>query len=214
MTRLPKTRLWRRSWKQRSASSAERCDREDDGVELLDAPQLREVEANRRRVVQPAGLDSFDEPGQSAFDGWSGVGSCVEQHFHGQRRLLDARRGALGAAPAAVIVLVGEQPGDAAPCGFFLQQTVEITVGSKHAGSPVGWVLVVVGVLVAEPQRQPRSVSPLLPLHVLKATEDELEDPLTGRIQLPGKRRLPLNQLFEHGPQRVGRKITARTVER
>ena len=50
-----------------------------------------------------------------------------------------------------------EQPGDAAP-GWLAVHHIEIAVGGQHAGRAVGGILVVGGVLVAEPERQPGAV--------------------------------------------------------
>ena len=97
---------------------------------------------------------------RSTAAGLSG-GARSSKHFDGEGGLLDARRRALGPAPAAVGVLHVEQEGDAA-AGFVGVGAVQIAIGGEHAGGAVDGVDVVRGVLVAEPEREPGAVGTLL----------------------------------------------------
>src|SRR5437879_569094 len=56
------------------------------------------------------------------------IGSGVEENFHCQGGLLDTRRHTSRPAPAAVRILRGQEPGDAAP-GAVRVHLIEVAIG-------------------------------------------------------------------------------------
>ena len=63
-------------------------------------------------------------------------------------------------APAAVGILRGQQPGDAA-LRRLAGHHIEVTISGQHAGRAVGRVFIVGGVLVAEPEGKPGTIRAL-----------------------------------------------------
>src|SRR5262249_12725382 len=131
------------------------------------------VKPDRRRTLQPASLDALDEPGQPPIHCVLRVRSGLEQHLDSEGGFLDARRARCRPAPTAVRVLSAEEPGNS-PTGGLTAHHVQITVGGEDAGCAVGGVFIIVGVLVAEPEREPGTVGALLAGEVRKAVRDAL----------------------------------------
>jgi hypothetical protein len=86
--------------------------------------------------------------------GAGGEGPGVKQDLHGQCRLLDTGRTAPAATPSAVVILVGDEPSDAAPRGFGVHH-IEVPIRGQHTRRAIGRVLIARRVLIAEPERQP-----------------------------------------------------------
>src|SRR5207249_5230249 len=136
----------------------------------FEIPELRESEADWRRLSPCAALDSFYQPARAFHRRLARVRRDPvreRQRGHGRQRLARERgffhRGRAFArrAPAPVGFLRGEEQAG----GVFDEQTggraCEVGEGEQDAGGAVNEVRFVAGVLVAEPERTPAAIGGL-----------------------------------------------------
>src|SRR5579875_555409 len=205
-----------------SPCPAQRRYTENDRIQLLEVPQLGEIKADRRRLRQSSCFNTFDQPGQAALDSRFRCWASVEQHFHSQGGFLNAGGCVRCAAPAAIGILGGQQPGDAAPCRF-AGHLVEIAVGGQYAGCTVNGILLIRSVLIAEPEGQPGAVWALAASEVFESRVDGSEslgnpgwtfrhfseDRIGAITHIP-----EAFQPASNGSQSVCRQITSTTIKR
>ena len=170
----------------RAACLSQGGQREQQRVQTLVVPQFGKVEPDGRRVAMAVGFDRLDQPPHAAFD------------TPRSRRPVcwtPARASTATAVSSTLLRCPSPPQPPSAFCAWHSQATARragsvssrlpIAVGQQDFGRSVDRILLVRVVLVAEPQRNPTAVGPLLTGQVAKAGLDRPLGPLARRQATP-----------------------------
>src|SRR5262245_22436222 len=186
----------------------------DEWIELLEVPQLREIETDRRGGNRAPMIRRRRQPVYSAYRRGPYAlrtrrFACRSKRLQSEGRLFDRRWGAVGSAPSTVGILCRKQPLFRPPGqpSRLVSLALQLPKGNHHTSGPVGRVLLGFRVLVAEPQRNPGSIGALRLLEIANRARDSP----------PAAPRQRLRQVA--GPERprqqgVGREVRTAAVKR